>query len=438
MIYQRRALQRRLDELRPVLGAETIDSLAARLNRAGKDRIAAMWEVVVLHGLSRFGTLRNEVPLASGRRPDVEFQHGTLRFIADVTAVSDEGLDNDNPYRELSDLIEGAKRKLGLPIGGLHLKVHSKHDRTKRGTRTVLLLPPRVKLQAFVQRTIVPQLREQIEAGNTVLHIAINHDNLGLDITINAADSPHSSGSFAAYDVPKIKDRNPLYNALKAKADQLRGAEGLTGIIVGDGDCVALSGRSANWDEVSTRQIVDEFFRQFSSVDFVLLLSVRETRSGWGPFPPPVRQNHLSLFIHDGCGASNALDALFRAVVEDFPKPAMMPVNGALRAREDDYDLGHHGGYTMSGSKIRIGLREFTEIFAGLRTLEDNGAKYVEAARKHPQKQKPSQVRSIVLRNLMEGRLPVAVVIIPTDEDDSDDWVEITFGRIDPAIAPIR
>lgn len=436
MIYQRRALQRRLDELRAVFGSETIDNLAARLNRAGKDRIAAMWEVVVLHGLSKCGDLHNEVPLASGRRPDIEFQNGTLRFIADVTAVSDEGLDNDNPYHELSDLIEDAKRKLGLPIGGLHLRGHSKHDRTKRGSRTVLLLPARKKLHAFVQQTIVPQLREQIDAGNTVLHIEINDDDLGLDITINPAVSPYSSGSFAAYDVPKIKDRNPLYNALKAKADQLRGAEGLTGIVVGDGDCVALSGRSANWNEVSTRQIVDEFFRQFSSVDFVLLLSIRETRSGWGPFPPPVRQNHASFFVRDSGGTSVALDTLFRAVVEDFPKPAMMPVNGALRAREDDYDLGHHGGYTVSGSKIRIGLREFTEIFAGLRTLDDNGAKFVEVARKHPQK--PSQVRGTVLRNLMEGRLPASVEIIRTDEDDSDDWIEITRGEIDPAIAPIR
>jgi hypothetical protein len=50
--------------------------------------------------------------------------------------------------------------------------------------------------------------------------------------------------------VPKIKDRNPLYSALKAKAEQLRGAGSITGVIVGDGDCFAFSGRSAHWDEV--------------------------------------------------------------------------------------------------------------------------------------------------------------------------------------------
>lgn len=437
MIYQRRALQRRLDELREVLDGEVVDKLAERLNRAGKDRVAAMWELVVLHGLSKCGSLQNEVALVSQRRPDILFEQGALRLTAEVTTVSDEGLDKDNPYHELSQLIEAAKNKLKLPIGGLDMRVRSKHESTKRGIRTVLLLPPRGKLQEFVRQTIVPQLREQMTAGKFPLRIAIDDDDVGLDITIDPTKSPFSSCGFAAYDVPKIKDRNPLYSALKAKTEQLRGANGITGVIVGDGDCVALSGRSANWDEVSTKLIVAEFFRQFSSVDFVLLLSVRESRHGWAPYPPPVRQNDASLFVREGCDARSKLNTLFQAMIEHFPKPAMMPVNGALRAREDDYDLGHHGGYSMSGSSVvRLGLREFTEIFAGLRTLQDNGAKYVEAVRKLPQE--PNYLQAIVLRNLMAGRLPESIEIIKTDEEDNDDWVEIRFGEIDPAIAPLR
>lgn len=436
MIYPRRALQRRLDELRDELDGDVVDKLAERLNRPAKDRVAAMWEVVVLHGLSRCGAVQNEVALPSGRRPDIGFEHGALRFTADVTAVSDEGLDKDNPYRELSDLIEQAKRRLKLPIGGLDVAVRARHERTKRGTRTVLMLPPRGRLQQFVSQTVVPLLREQIDGGATVLRLAIDDDDIGLDITINPAKSPYNTGSFAAYDTPKIKDRNPLYHALRGKVDQLRGADGLTGVIVGDGDCVALSRRSANWDEVSTQHIVTEFFRQFSSIDFVLLLSVQETKSGFSAFPPPVRENVASLFVRAGCKARAELDTLFDAMVGHFPTPAMTPVNGALRALEEGYGLGHHGGYTMSGSKVRIGLREFTEIFAGLRTLRDNGAKNVEVARSHPQE--PNPVQAIVVRNLMEGRLPTSIDIIKTDENDNDDWVEIRFGDIDPAIAPLR
>ena len=90
----------------------------------------------------------------------------------------------------------------------------------------------------------------------------------------------------------------------------------------------------------------------------------------------------------------------------------------------------------MSGSKVRLGLREFTEIFAGLRTLGDGGARNVEAARKAPRP--PNHLQSFVLHNLMEGRLPASIEVIKTDEDDSDDYVEIVFGEPDPAISPLR
>jgi hypothetical protein len=436
MIYERRALQRRLNELRGVIGDTSVDGLAERLNRAGKDRVAAMWETVVLHALSRCGTLENEAELASGRRPDIKLATPDLEITADVTAVSDEGLDNDNPYHELGELVGRAKDKLGFPLGGLDIRIRSRHEKTKRGTRTVLLLPPRGKLQSFVNRTIVPQLRKQIEAGEKVLRVEIDDKDVGIDITIDPRKTPYNSYSFAAYDVPKIKDRNPLYGALKAKADQLRGADGITGVVVGDGDCTALSGRSGNWDEVTADQIIDEFFRQYSSIDFVLLLSTRETeRSGWAPLPP-VRRNSACLRVREGSPATAQLGALFRSMMEQFPQPGRSPVNGALRAREDDYDLGHHGGYTMSRSMIRIGLREFTEILAGLRTLADNGAKNVEAARKLPQRRNDTQ--GYILRNLMEGRLPSSINVIKTGEDDNDDWVEIQFGDVDPAIARLK
>lgn len=437
MIYQRRALQRRLNELRSVLDGIAVDKLAARLNWPGKDRVAAMWELVVLHGLSKCGCLQSEVALASLRRPDILFEHSGLRFIADVTSVSDEGLDKDNPYSELSQLIEAAKDKLKLPIGGLDLRVRARHECTKRGTRTVLRLPPKGKLQEFVRQRIIPQLREQISAGSFPLRITIDDDYVGLDITIDPTKSPYSSGGFAVYDVPKIKDRNPLYNALKAKVGQLRGANGISGIIVGDGDCTALSNRSANSNGVSTKEIVDEFFRQFSSVDFVLLLSVRESRHNFMSHFPPVLQNYFELFFRKGEDVHFEFATLFQNMVAYFPKPTMMPVNGTFRAFENDYSLGYHGGFFMSGENImRIGLREFTEIFAGLRTLQDNGAKYVEEARKSPQK--TSHLQGFVLHHLMEGRLPESFKIIKSGEDDNDDWVEIRFGEVDPAISPLR
>lgn len=369
-----------------------------------------MWEVAVLHALADSGMLRSEVPLASGSRPDAFFDNGDLRFTADITTVSDEGLDDGNPFFELSALIEKEKTKLGLPIGGVDLRVKSMDHRTGRGTRTVLRLPPRNQLGAFVRNEIVPQLRDQIRAGEWPLRVAIDSDDAGLDITINPAKSPYSQGGFAAYDVPRIKDRNPLFNALKPKAEQLRGAEGVTGVVVCDGDCAALSERQHSRNQVSAETIAEDFLRQYSSIDFVLLLTIREAQQLWPRVEPAGRRVHHILVVRAGFNAKDQLSALFAAMIGKLPKPVAMPVNGALRAREPGYDLGHHGGYQMEGKKIRISSRELMEVLAGLRTFADNGAKNVEASRRQPSR--PSPVQNIFLRNLQHGQRPTAINVI--------------------------
>ncbi|MER8784351.1 hypothetical protein [Mesorhizobium sp. M0244] len=348
--------------------------------------------------------------------------------------MSDEGLDDGNPFFELSALIEKEKTKLGLPIGGVDLRVKSMDHRTGRGTRTVLRLPPRNQLEAFVRNEIVPQLRNQIRADEWPLRVAIDSDDAGLDITINPAKSPYSQGGFAAYDVPRIKDRNPLFNALKPKAVQLRGAEGVTGVVVCDGDCAALSECQHSQNQVSAETIAEDFLRQYSSIDFVLLLTIREAQQLWPRVDPADRRVHHILVVRPGLDAKDQLSALFTAMIGKLPKPVAMPVNGALRARERGYDLGHHGGYQMEGKKIRISSRELMEVLAGLRTLADNGAKNVEASRRQPSR--PSPVQNVFLRNLQQGQRPTAINVIKTDEDDGDDWIEFEFDEPDPAISP--
>ena len=88
----------------------------------------------------------------------------------------------------------------------------------------------------------------------------------------------------------------------------------------------------------------------------------------------------------------------------------------------------------MEDGKIRISSRELVEILAGLRTLADNGAKNVEAARKG--QQRPNTIQMMFLKKLTDGRLPSRVNVIKTAEDD--DRIEFEFGEPDPAISPFR
>lgn len=434
MIFSRRALQRRLVELRSVFDPETIDRLAVRLNTADKMRLGAVWETVVLHALTRCGAVQNEVALPSGRRPDIFYEAPALTFIADVTAVSDESIENDNPYREMMSIIEAAKKKLGLPMGGMDIQVGSSREPFRGGTRTTLALPPRGQLQRFVKDRIVPVLREQRDRGDRVLRLSIDDGEASINITIDPSRTPFNTGGFAVYGFRQVKDRTPLFNALKEKARQLRGANGLTGVIVGDAACNTISASLTGSGPTAAHPIIEEFFRQYSSVGFVLLLGVREEQSAW--FSSRVRHNAARLFLRDGLPHRERLEALFGSMVEHLPAPTMTPVNGAFRARETHYDLGYHGAYTLSSQTIKIGLREFTETFAGLRTLADNGARNVIAAREGGLK--PNSVELVVRRHLADGRLPTSIRIIKGGEAGDDDWVELEFGVADPAISPFR
>ena len=397
--------------------------------------MAAMWEVVVLHALSGLGSIRNEVPLSSGRRPDIAFASPELSFVADITSVSDDGLDSRNPFSTLMQEIEATKTRLGLAVGGLHLDVQSVREQRRRGTVTTLRLPERARIPDFVREEILPQLRQQIAADEPILRISLEDENVGLSITINPRKSPYNSGHYAAYDIPTIRDKNPLYSAMKGKADQLRAADSLKGIIVGDAACRALADRGPGGDGLSARPIAAELLRQYSSIDFVLLLSVREAQHNWMRPGRPERGNWALLEMREGHAQAAVFDALFRQMMAALPPPVMMPSNGALRAQEPGYDLGHHGGYQLGGRKVRIGARELIEVLAGQRSLADDGAKFPGRGSAPV---RPNMVQAAFARNLAEGRLPASITVIPTDENDSDDWIEFEFGDVDPAIAPLK
>jgi hypothetical protein len=50
---------------------------------------------------------------------------------------------------------------------------------------------------------IVPQLREQMTAGTFPLRIAIDDDDVGLDITIDPIKSPYSSAALPPTTCPR-------------------------------------------------------------------------------------------------------------------------------------------------------------------------------------------------------------------------------------------
>ena len=108
LIFSRRALQQRLHTLASVLSPDVHQRLIARLERPGRDRLAAMWETVFLSALSSVAPLRHEDQLADGRKPDftLSYAHGNVKvdIVGDITTVSDKGLHQNNPAGQFGQI----------------------------------------------------------------------------------------------------------------------------------------------------------------------------------------------------------------------------------------------------------------------------------------------------------------------------------------------
>jgi hypothetical protein len=368
-----------------------------------------MWEVVVLHALSKLGTLQHEVPLISGRKPDVNFIEGNLLITADIRVVSDESLHEKNPVQELSDLIEREKTRLGLAIGGLKLVVESNTKRLPQGSKVVLRIPEKKQLTAFVRGKVRPELKRQVKGGIRTPSFTVDDGTTLIHVHINPDESPYSTTSYATYDQPLVRDRNPLYNALHDKAKkQLRNAPGLVGVIVGDGDSRTLADPMSGSGAVTGRAIAEEFLRQHTSIHFVLLLSVRERQHSWFQVNDRERWLSAEVVYSKSSDPPPELESTFRRMMELLPKPVDMPINAARRAREQGFGLGHHGGYEVRGNRVKVSAREVLEVLAGRCTVSEINGKYDELSQGRSTGLPNSMPRLIELY-LGQGRMPRSI-----------------------------
>ena len=430
MIFARRALQRRLDELRPLLGVEAVKALADRMNRLTRDRISAEWEVVIIHALSKVGEVKYEEPISSGSRPDVLFSSDGFNFIADIATVSDEGGYEKNPVYDVWEAIGREKGRVGLPLGGVDVRVLSRSERKRKGTITSLRLPPRAQISSFLRTEVFPVLKRQMDSGHRILSVVIDNDGAGLEIKIDTAGSRFSCLGFSEFLRPRIVDSNVVYNTLKRKYKQVICGDICSGVVVTDGGCAVFSPKSSDLSVISPREIAREFLRQHSSVAFVLFLSVfKETTASY----LSVGQREFALRYELVCrdvDRQEALAGIFEKMVGLMPKAIEAPVNAFRNAALAGYGLGNHGAYSIVKDNIRISSRELVEALAGVNrpgVLTGQGGGSVADA-----------VLGRFLMMLQQGRLPTAVRVCSGGENEDDDWVEIEFGSPDPAISPFR
>lgn len=434
MIFSRRAIQTRLDALRQKMDGKVVDGLVAKLNGPKDGRLGAMWEVVVLEALAQGGSVQSELPLETGRCPDVQFNGAGGAFVADVTCVSDDGIVEQNPIDLFMEMVEAAKTKMGMPIGGCTFKFGTAFRPRGKGTQMVAHLPKKSEIGAFVKDRVAPQVREQLRQGQDVIHIAFDEPAAKVEITIDPKKSPMTLAENIGFTNPQSLTRNPLYNRLVEKAGQLSGAAGLSGIIIADAGSQSLVMPRAVNPSAQPKTIIAEFFRRRSSIDFVLVLCVEQDLR--------VRTTNLVhrvrpyLFVRDQAQFPAELRILLEGLGDLMPTPVRDAKNGAWLAKSEPFDFGFEWTHGLGRDYIKIGARDLAEVLAGRKSVQQLNVNHHWYGSKD-QVQEGHHLNPFEMM-LDEGRLPVAITVEPSVENQGDDWVTIRFGDPDPAISAFK
>jgi hypothetical protein len=435
-------MQKCIDHLARVIDADQLTPIVGKLNKRGDQRLPTMWELVILDALSHVGKLRHEVPLADGSRPDFELESSidggpALLIVGDITAVSDAWLDEQNPVDVLFEELDKLARKCGLDPNKFGCHVPGGRVGAYGDERVKLSIPQKGQLRSLIRSVVKPWVRDIKEAPDKAYRL----DHLDGDTRFSLTYAPtqeFASGQYLSYDVALSLNRNPLFGALKNKINQLRYApdNALRLIVACDGDCALLRGSSSyrSPGTYSAREIVQDFLRQHSSIDAVLLVGIDELRGALGTrtaykvrydlFVGALRERSTRM----GQATIISLEKLLRAMADHVPRPVRTAYNAVMRCREPGFGRGMFGGSVIKdNNSVSLSSRALQQLLAGEMTLEH----FLDA---HSW-DRAAGPGNPFLRALRSGRM-ITKIEVQSENPRDDDWLTFKFGRRDPAITP--
>ena len=430
-MFTRRAIQQCLDEA-TYAPKKARRNWVNRLNSSDEyERIAAEWEVVVVHTLSRLGQVAHEPKLGGTSQLDVKFTRGNLTFAADVTTVSDRGVHQQNPVQALADELQAIYIAEGIGGGALHLSVTDLSYLFGTAKKKRRLVPPTKEFAKLIfNDAFFSWIRDLKKNPEVATHFDVTYRRPDSRIRFSYVPGRKGSGlhQYTDYRVPSVIDQNPLYYALDAKADQLRksGFKGKTGIILCDGGTGALRPRISG--EINAREIVLRFLQENPDVSFVFTLSLRNLDVS------TIRQRvegeiytcqTESWQIDLGDVFSNLLKILPRArQTADNARSEIKHAEARPRAHLGALKVSYDSPFTRT---VTMSTRTLMDLLLGRLSAETLNRYY-----KHGDGEKG------LFQNLAEAGLLIRSAAVRRNEEEDEDEIELTFTGPDPAASPFR
>jgi hypothetical protein len=422
-----------INENAAFLKSRQLQTSVSLLNSVTEEYLAKEWEMVILNASSKCGNVEHEPGAEGERAPDLFFRSldNRVRFIADVATVSDRGFNKDNPVDAFDEEFWRHLQKAGLFLtGGFHRQIDEHSESGSRGSnrKVRLKLPPRQEFDAKIFNAAFFAFLRNVKREPERSHRFDPPDgDVGVHITYDPAKRGTGGGGHRSFNVATVIDRNPVYNALKNKGDQLKAVpfEGIRGIFLCDGGCEMLRSTPPQWSSYSVREIAGYVFQQFDSIAFIICLAV-QTRIG-STFRDRRISVHHTLYVSPRCKSQlPPIKQVVEEIVAGLPKPQSTPENAMDDLRTTKKRSGRYIGELQMGGDIKMSARMLLEILAGTRTLEEFAADYDFARHGNP-----------FQRMLERGNL-ISQVTVEYHPEEDDDVVTIGFRGPDPAVSPFQ
>jgi hypothetical protein len=400
--------------------------------------LATEWEVVLLNSLHKRGRVVHEKDFGGTRYADVYWEsreNANHNFLADITAASDKGLDQQNSYDALSNELHKIVKKRNLPPVAFSLHVGADlKGHYKGGQKVQLKIPGRAY---FEQRVFGPKFSAFLDRVSqnpkADERFSIKTDETDVEIRYNSRQQ-YASGGHLDYKVVYRLTENVVYNSLLQKVSQLAATnfDGPRGIFLCDGDCRFLNGRTLDSQRsYSLSDVIMQFLREYTDINFVVTVVVkREPQNTFSMSAFNVNPNRVfvDLYPNPFCAPLGFdLFAVLKSLV--FPLPRLNATNAinhlkwANEWNKPHYSSCHYGGITMAQNHttISISARRLLKLLAG-RITQNEFLQYQDFV----------DVENPFEQALNAGQL--AVSLERCDEED-DDLITFEMGGPDAAIA---
>lgn len=434
-------MQARINDLAKTLSPTQLITIISRLNAKDATRLHVMWELVILHGLSQAGHLKHEQELPNGRCPDIcwtinKKDGSALTIIGDITTISDDGLDAQNPLKLISEEVLRIAPKLGLRPGNFWIDVRGEITGHRHKSKMRLMLPEKKQISNLIKTELEPwfySLKENPTIKSS-FHRTENNTNLKI---LYDPNWENGGGSHTSYTVATSKTINPLFSALKGKVKQLNGApdDSLRIVIVCDGGCdlIRRGNRGKTHYTYSSSEVAEDFLRQSSSIDAVLLVTIDEQHHSFGRTTEYQMSYELicaPILARSHRATNESIESLTAALNEalpNLPMPLRPAYHSASLLKTPGVGYDQLGKYSMQGNKVTISSRGLLRLLAGeISTEEFNQAHGWDEPTNHANPFASNRSNGFMISN----------IDLADDMDSDDDKITITIDKFDAAAAP--